>query len=443
MEAERALEIVLREGTDHEQYPEALQHVVELATELSSGRKPSAWKAGATVRIVDKTKPEYIIASLDGLESVTLDPADKTTPVILERHRSAGMIITPYRYTAYYDEEGDQMTLTYGTDLGAKLCECLHEKRHSRKSEGGLKDTRLERRHYLDDCEDGSRMGEAGLIEEAACDIMAEYDMLVLSHMAPEKALGKMLRSEVSYQRRAATVQKKLMEKRHRALAENTPQSLKTARLLLARFGEYVADSYEECRLYPLLEKAILAGDEDKAASIKREIGVLLRETQPEVSAMIESGTGDLEDMLHCVMAHYSHYYNTDIEVPVRRLMHYVSPPPADVAAGRAKNPFIDLIGIHEGIEDLQDSLSYAARAARLGKKRLLSELGRESENLTKQRLAERYGGLRHLYILAATVRKRRLSIEEHLDSIASGSYSKAFGEDVERFLDLFSKQHE
>ena len=210
METETAFRVALKGGHSEEEYPEALEHLVELAVEFSTGHRPEDRSERTRVRVVELTRPEYIVASRDGLESFCLDPEDPETEQLLRKYRDEGMVIVPYRYSAI--EDGEQMILAMGSDLGAKLCECLHEKRHARKKEGGLDKTRLDRNYFERDRSRGDRVGEAGLIEEAACDAMAEYDMLVLSNIASDQEMREMLRDEVTWQRRTATEKRKLIE---------------------------------------------------------------------------------------------------------------------------------------------------------------------------------------------------------------------------------------
>ena len=442
METETAFRVALKGGHSEEEYPEALEHLVELAVEFSTGHKPEDRSERTRVSVVELTRPEYIVASRDGLESFCLDPEDPETEQLLRKYRDEGMVIVPYRYSAI--EDGEQMILAMGSDLGAKLCECLHEKRHARKKEGGLDGMRLDQDYFgKGDAESQIVVGEAGLIEEAACDAMAEYDMLVLSNIASDPEMREMLRDEVTWQRRTATEKRKLIERRRKALAEGTEAGKKKARIILLKFGGFVADTMEEEKIYDRIEEAIRYGREEKALALKRELAQRLEGSQPEVSRMILEGECDLEDLLHCQMTHYSHYFNSNIELPVRKLLRYVAPKTSEVAAGKASNPFIDLIGIHAGLDELFDTVEYAADVAPLGEKRLLIGIEREAAKLTKKRLDTRYEGLRHLHVLAAVTRRKGIDISSHLEAISSLTFPKDFGEDVGRFLFLYGRRPE
>lgn len=437
MDSDEALGIALKVGTGAASYEEALQFLVERAVRLSTGqgrilpKKPEK----TPVRIVSITKPEYIVAAPHALESVTLNPTKRGTKGLLAMHRAAGKVIIPYRYSAYYD--GEQLTLAEGDDLPDRLCECLHEKRHSSWREGGLHGTRLNLNFYGKNRNMGDRVSDAGLMEEAACDAMAHYDMLVFSHITKEPELRKLLRNEVKQHRRVTTEQRRLIEERKTALAEGEAGASR-ARLLLIRFGDWAAPGDEESRLCDRLERAVRTGKEERARLLKREIAELMKDRQPEAAEMVLSGECDLEDVLHCQMAHYSHYMNREIEPRIMRLMHFVAPKHREVASGKARNPFIDLIGIHAGFSELLETLAYARRASHMERKRIHSEMARERTKLLEKSTAAKYDGLRRLYILAAVARRKRISIRKQLSALRGERYPKPFARSVRRFVSLF-----
>src|SRR3989338_6483102 len=384
-----------------ESYAAALDHLVELAVSLSTGQRSPERKS--PLRVVRRTELEHIVAERDSLESWTISARQERLPEVLAEHRAVGRIVIPYRYSAAYDEE--QLILAAGGDarLTDKLGEALHEKRHSRRSEGGFTGTRLDE-GYFELTSLGSRVADAGRMEEAACDEMAAYDLQVLSHLAEQEWMKEALRKEVLLQRQESRELASLIEQRRDALAAGDP----LAEVLLIRFGELIA--------------------------LKERIALLLVNEQPEAAAMVLRGERSLEDVLHCQMAHRAHYSNERIGPLVHKLMRIVAPAPALVAAGQAKNPFMDLMGIHSSLAELEDTIAYAGRVAEMGKRALLSETERCIKRLSKRWLDQRYEGLRHLYILTNAARKQGIPLDfERVQQ----EFSQSFQEDVDRYLFL------
>ncbi len=445
MERHVAFDIALRRGSPDRRYAAAIDRLVKLAVRSSTGHGARSRSSiiMSPFAFVRRTRPEYIIAAPDRLESIAIDPRREGSKDLLEHYRGEDRTIIPYRYSAVYDE--GEMTVARGWNLADKLCECLHEKRHARKKEGGLDKTRLDRNYFERDRSRGDRVGEAGLIEEAACDAMAEYDMLVLSNLTKDPELKRFLRNEVSRVRRIGHEQRKLIESRKAVLAEllacegDWPEGRLKGRLLLLEFGALVAQTEEEQKLYERLERAVGAGKERKASAIKMQVAELMAERQPESAALLLRGNHDLEEWLHCKMAHYSNYTNDAIEPLVRELLARVAPAPADVAAGRIKNPFIDFIGIHADLEEIRDSLWFAEKIAPYGKARLVALVEAERVKLGKKRgVASVYEGLRHLYLLIATARRKGIDIQHRLAPLASAHYTRRIREDVRALLSVY-----
>jgi len=410
-----------------ESYAAALDHLVELAVSLSTGQRSPERKS--PLRVVRRTELEHIVAERDSLESWTISARQERLPEVLAEHRAVGRIVIPYRYSAAYDEE--QLILAAGGDarLTDKLGEALHEKRHSRRSEGGFTGTRLDE-GYFELTSLGSRVADAGRMEEAACDEMAAYDLQVLSHLAEQEWMKEALRKEVLLQRQESRELASLIEQRRDALAAGDP----LAEVLLIRFGELIAETEEAKDLYRKLGDSVAKGELPHAAALKERIALLLVNEQPEAAAMVLRGERSLEDVLHCQMAHRAHYSNERIGPLVHKLMRIVAPAPALVAAGQAKNPFMDLMGIHSSLAELEDTIAYAGRVTEMGKRALLSETERCIKRLSKRWLDQRYEGLRHLYILTNAARKQGIPLDfERVQQ----EFSQSFQEDVDRYLFL------
>ncbi len=304
MDSDEALGICLKVGTGAASYEEALQFLVERAVRLSTGqgrilpKKPEK----TPVRIVSITKPEYIVAAPHALESVTLNPKKRGTKRLLAMHRAAGKVIIPYRYSAYYD--GEQLTLAEGDDLPDRLCECLHEKRHSSWREGGLHGTRLNLNFYGENRNMGDRVSDAGLMEEAACDAMAHYDMLVLSHLTKEPELRKLLRNEVKQHKRVTTEQRRLIEERFTARVR---EELGLTDQQASRMTEVVGAYFVKRRVMEQEERRLRQG--------------LAGELRPGVAADREN-VGRLTDQLLDLKIRYVQSYKDE----VRELSAFLDP---------------------------------------------------------------------------------------------------------------------
>src|SRR3989338_6321652 len=148
MERHVAFDIALRRGSPDRRYAAAIDRLVKLAVRSSTGHGARSRSSiiMSPFAFVRRTRPEYIIAAPDRLESIAIDPRRGGSKDLLEHYRGEDRTIIPYRYSAVYDE--GEMTVARGWTPPDKLGERPNERSRARKKEGGLDKTRLDRNYF-------------------------------------------------------------------------------------------------------------------------------------------------------------------------------------------------------------------------------------------------------------------------------------------------------
>lgn len=274
------------------------------------------------------------------------------------------------------------------------------------------------------------QISQAGLIQEAACEYSATYDLLVLAEVSEDLELQKAF-SKRGREVNGATG--KLRRIISRAIRARKRQDERAFRIALADFGREVSETKKEERLYTLLRKSIEESDS------KREETALGKISAEIFGSPVFSGHS-VYDLISAKLLHFSDYQNEGVERSVGELHRLFSPSPKDVARGRSKSPFIDLIGLHASVDEIGETADIFREYMRGSPEKIEAELRKTcSYAFRKGTTAEyRFSALRKIYALAEAGRRAGLDVGPCLEPL--GHVTKGEGTfEANRLLAIYS----
>jgi len=405
----------------------AIETLVSEAVILSTGQK-----TGFDLKFV-KPSLSYVVFDPETLEKKYEIEAEDCQDLgsALKRAKDSGLSAVPYFYSGYN---------TGGNSAGIRLDRgnpvsdlhlALHEKRHSRKSSAGLNHTRLGKAYYEKSPRKGAqKLSDAGLIQEAACEYSATYDLLVLAETCGNPELKRKMKSRAREILKSTDSTRRSIESASSAKLAGDERAFRRA---LAEFGREISELDSELVVYGELGRAIRNGNCKAEARLERRAKAL---TFPEKVFADES----LYDLLTAKLLHYSDYQNEGVERSVYSLYSEFSPAPKDVASGLAKNPFIDLIGLHKSEEELLETVSFFRKMRRKSREYLKEEISRTAGRVSDGRLSseKKYALLRELYCLSESARRKGVEFSESLAPLSDVSGEGKF--EAGRLMRIYSR---